>query len=87
MRLFLPESGIPPGAEVVLMQQGFARNEYPGFTRVASWDYHFDLSPTLALRILIERDVLGRRVEFQQALGVSLHVRNDSALLPLYSDA
>lgn len=87
LRLLMPEAGIPEDAEVLLMQQTYSRMEWEGFTRVDEWNYTFTVSPTLALRIAIERHLLGRQVEFQQAVAVAIFVRNDSALMDVYSDA
>ena len=84
MRLFAPPD-VPPEADVLLTQQRFARQEYEGFTRVGAWEHVFDLSPTLTLRLAIEEHVLGRGVEFQNAVGMSLYVRNGTSYAALYN--
>lgn len=86
IRLLHPELGIPPDAEALLMQHDHARREWDGFTRVGAWEYEYDASPTLTLRLAIEERMFGNKIEYGRVVGVGLFVRNDSALLELYSD-
>lgn len=68
------------GAEAVdaiLAHDGYARGEYAGFTRVASWDYAFAFSPPLAARLAMER-ALGTAPEVPQQTALALYVRNAS---------
>lgn len=87
LRLIDPALPIPEDIDAVLMQHRFGAPErtYENFTRVASWDYRFDVSPTLAARLWIEENVLGQKISFQQAQGEALYVREGSGLEALYS--
>lgn len=84
-RLIDPVGGIPPGIDVLLVQPREVDVDPDDFTKVAGWNYRFALTPGVRLRVAIERDVLGRSIEFQQLEGLALYVRNGSELATVFS--
>lgn len=86
LRLVDPHAPIPDDVDVLLMQQQFGAPDrtYENFTRVASYEYGFFVSPTLRLRLWIEQNVLGQQIEFQRVQGEAIYVRAGSGLDALY---
>lgn len=79
-RLVDLQDPIPPDFPVLVTQGGDATLEYPGFTRIATWDYEVGLSPTLEARIWIEVNLLGQPVDFPAVPGYAVYVREGSGL-------
>ena len=87
LRLVDPSEPIPSEIDALLMQGAFGAPDraYENFTRVASWDHRFAVSPTVAARFWIEEHVLGRRVVYESAPGEAIYVRQGKGLEGLYS--
>lgn len=76
----------PEGIDVLLVQNPYiAAGPPPGFHKAEGWAFAFQFSPTLALRVWIEENVLGEVIEYQTVEGLALYVRNGTAADALYS--
>jgi uncharacterized integral membrane protein len=80
--LTLREMPYPPPDyfDAALISNVRADQPIGNFTRVASWNYEFGLTPTFAMRLWLEQHVFSEDVRLNPGTGLALYLRTNSTL-------